>query len=739
MPRHSLYFTLKPLLPDRLRTRLRTWFARRSLQRCPATWPIDESAGRTPVGWQGWPGGKQFAIILTHDVESIHGARNCMGLADVEEKHGFRSSFNLVPEGSYVTPPELRANLTGRGFEIGVHDLHHDGKLLRSRDHFRRNAARINLHLREWGAKGFRAAYMLHQLDWFHDLNVEYDASTFDTDPIEPQSDAASTIFPFWVPAPVSRTPVNRTEPADRRGSVPPSDPTPKGFLELPYTLPQDSTLFLFLGHSDINLWKRKVEWIANRGGMVLLNLHPDYLAFGKSRGVRKDYPAQLYESFLQHLREKYAGAYWHALPRELTQHVRKMYPEGGPRRPRHACMLSYSFFEQDNRVQRYARALASRGDSVDILTLRAKSDTVPDRPRTASLDGVEFEPGIRVHHLQDRARDEKRIVDYIRRMLAFLLRASQLLARLDRLRNFDVIHVHNIPDFLVFAAWQTKRRGSRVILDLHDLLPEFYASKFLKAGKQSPVSKALLLCERWSCTFADHVIISNHLWRDKVAQRTGLQNRCTAIVNHVDVEPYRKWTRQHHADGNPDRAYIAAFPGGFYHHQGLHIAIEALPKVRVRFPNAKIHLVGDGPEREHLQSMVKELNLGEAVTISPPIPISKVPEFLAKADIGIVPKLAVGFGNEAYSTKIMEFMAAGIPVLASRTRIDEYYFGQGEVHFFKSGNADDMALRWVELLEDQDLRKSLVEKGLAYADAHGWEKHAADYLQLFDRLAQQD
>ncbi len=736
MFRNSIYFTLKPLLPDRFRTLLRKWHSQRMIGQPHAAWPINEAAGRTPLGWCGWPGGKQFAVILTHDVEGPAGLQKTMALAAVEESKGFRSSFNFVPEGKYQVTPEIRSELASRGFEVGVHDLHHDGKLYASREAFRRNAQRINHHIREWKATGFRSAYMLHRIDWLHDLEIEYDASTFDADPIEPQPDAASTIFPFWVPRPKSSSPAPI---GSRPGST---GVAAGGFVELPYTLPQDSTMFLFLGHKDISVWKRKVAWIAERGGMVLLNLHPDYVSHGgDSRGIRKDFPVHFYQEFLQHLHDTYSGSYWHALPREVNQHIRSSYPEGGPRRPRHACMLSYSFFEQDNRVQRYARALAARGDSVDVLSLGSPSikETSP-APRVGDMaqsadPSVYFAPGIRVFHVQNRTRNERRVSDYALRMLTFFTRSFHHINAIRKLRQFDVIHVHNVPDFLIFAAWLAKKKGSRLILDLHDLLPEFYAAKF-HSEPGSLLHRLTLFCERISCQFADHVIVSNQLWRDKVAARTGLGDKCTTMVNHVDTQAYRA-IAANRPPHSPDRPSIAAFPGGFYHHQGLHIAIQALDIVRRHHPSAQLHLMGDGPEREPLQAQILQLGLSDHAKIHRPVPITEVPAFLATADIGIVPKLADGFGNEAYSTKIMEFMAAGLPVIASRTRIDEFYFGKGEVHFFDSGKPESLAKAWLEVLENADLRSRLIQKGSNYVAENGWERHTMHYFELFDGLTQ--
>src|SRR5262245_8890497 len=130
----------------------RRFLARRVLARSAHCWPILEESATIPDGWPGWPQGKKFSVVLTHDVESQKGVDRALELAALEQSLGFRSSFNFIPEGSYTTPASLRADLTDRGFEVGVHDLRHDGKLYRSEKTFRKAAQRINHHLREWNA-----------------------------------------------------------------------------------------------------------------------------------------------------------------------------------------------------------------------------------------------------------------------------------------------------------------------------------------------------------------------------------------------------------------------------------------------------------------------------------------------------------------------------------------------------------------------------------------------------------
>jgi hypothetical protein len=216
---------------------------------------------------------------------------------DLEHQFKFRSSFNFVPE-RYAVAPELRKELETSGFEVGVHGLRHDGNLFASRERFLKEAPRINHYIEEWNAVGFRSPCMFHNLDWIAELDIEYDASTFDTDPFEPQPDGVSTIFPFVVN----------------------TSPNAKPYVELPYTMPQDFTLFVMMQERTIDIWKRKLDWIAQHGGMVLVNTHPDYMRFGGGSLSLEEYPAALYQDLLEYIQSEYQGEYWHALPKDVAR-----------------------------------------------------------------------------------------------------------------------------------------------------------------------------------------------------------------------------------------------------------------------------------------------------------------------------------------------------------------------------------------------------------------------------------
>ena len=297
----KIFYLIKPFIPRKLQLFLRRQILliKRLLYR--NIWPIDETASKPPDGWRGWPEKKKFALILTHDVDTASGQEKSLALMTLEKKLGFRSSFNFVPE-RYQVSRSVRDVLTKNGFEVGVHGLIHDGKLYASRKIFKERSIKINKYLKDWKSVGFRSPAMHHNLDWIHDLNIEYDASTFDTDPFEPYPDGVKTIFPFLVK----------------------SNSTKNGYVELPYTLVQDFTLFIVMKEGDVNIWEKKLEWIVNNGGMALINTHPDYMNFDSDKLGTEEYPVDLYLSFLEHIKNEYKDQYWHVLPKELASFWRK-------------------------------------------------------------------------------------------------------------------------------------------------------------------------------------------------------------------------------------------------------------------------------------------------------------------------------------------------------------------------------------------------------------------------------
>jgi glycosyltransferase involved in cell wall biosynthesis len=382
-------------------------------------------------------------------------------------------------------------------------------------------------------------------------------------------------------------------------------------------------------------------------------------------------------------------------------------------------CMLTYSFYESDNRILRYATALAQRGDSVDVLALRRDGS-----PSFEVLDGVN------VHRIQRRRVNEKGRLSYLRRMCRFLLRSAYILTRKHLKHPYQLIHVHSVPDFLVFAAVLPRLLGARVILDIHDILPEFYGSKF-RIGPHSAQFKLLLLEEKVSTAFANHVIIANHLWKERIVARSVPESKCTAICNYPDLQVFRPRTKQ-----RTSGKFIIIYPGSLNAHQGLDVALRAFAKLTDQIPSAEFHIYGEGPERQALAALSESLGLDGRVRFHGPLPIREIAGVMASSDLAVVPKRASSaFGNEAASTKIMEFMALGVPVIVSRTKVDSYYFNDSLVKFFESGNESDLADSILEIYHNAGLREVLTANASGYIQQNNWDAKKTDYLHLVDAL----
>jgi len=382
-------------------------------------------------------------------------------------------------------------------------------------------------------------------------------------------------------------------------------------------------------------------------------------------------------------------------------------------------CMMAYTFYEADNRVRRYAEALVKRGDGVDAIALRREG-----QPR------FEIIRGVRVYRIQERLIDEKGPFSYLRKLMMFFVRSMWFLTLQNLKQRYDIIHVHSVPDFQVFATLVPRIMGTRVILDIHDIVPEFYASKF-KVNERSLIFRMLLLVERLSIAYSDHVIISNHLWHAKLTQRSVRPEKCTALINYPDTSIFSG--RQRAAAASDD--FLMCYPGTLNQHQGVDVAIRALALLRSRSPNVKFLIIGDGPDREKLKAIAKQERLDDSVTFQGFVPMETVAETMATVDLGVVPKRKDSFGNEAFSTKIMEFMAMGVPVVASDTRIDKYYFNEDLVQFSESDNAEDLAAKILDLMRNSTKRDVLRTNARRFIEQNNWDVKKSEYLDLVDHV----
>jgi len=383
---------------------------------------------------------------------------------------------------------------------------------------------------------------------------------------------------------------------------------------------------------------------------------------------------------------------------------------------PRRICHLAYTFYESDSRVIRYAECLAERGDEVEVVALRRWGQ---------SSKG--WRNGVRISRIQRRSVNEKRALGYLIKILYFLIQASYRISVRHLRKPYKIVHVHNVPDFLVLAAWLPKLTGAKVILDIHDILPELFINKFNRS-KDSWIFKMMVRVEKLCCRFAHHIIIANDLWRERLISRGVAPKKCTTLLNYPDKRIFKPVPISIKGKNNK---FIVLYPGTLSYHQGLDLAVCAFAQVYDQISNAEFHIYGEGTQKNELKRLIERFDLGRAVLLKPLLQIDEIATVIAKADLGIVPKRGKGFGGEAFSTKILEFMFCGVPLLVARTTIDDYYFNEQVVEFFEPGNLESLASTLVRLIQDRDRRNRLAEAGYEFSINFSWEANKFRYLEV--------
>jgi glycosyltransferase involved in cell wall biosynthesis len=732
--RNRIYYGLKPFVPQSLRAAIRRRLALRLRRRIGDVWPIMPGSETPPENWPGWPHGRKFAFVLTHDVESRAGLGKCRSLMQLEMELGFRSSFNFVPEGSYRVPAELREELTDDGFEVGIHDLKHDGHLFSSHRAFKRRAARINSYAREWGASGFRAGFMLRNLDWLHDLDVRYDASTFDTDPFEPQPDGGHTIFPFWVPRPNGSS-ANGHESTTASFSR-------DGYVELPYTLPQDSTLFLVLHETTPEIWMRKLDWIAQHGGMVLLDVHPDYMSFNGARHTTTEYPVGLYQEFLSYVKTRYAGVYWNALPKEVAAHITQI--RSSETRPlecdelaflrsRRLCgkriaVLLFSHYPADPRPRRAAEALAAKGANIDLICLR-DGDSEPAHETYGSINVTRVP--------LKRQRGGK--LGYINQYGGFILTSFLYLASRSLTRRYDLVHVHNMPDILVFSAIVPKLLGAKVILDLHDPMPELMRTIF-KLPEDSFSVVVLKWLEKWSIRFADLVLTVNLACKKIYSSRSCQPHKIRVVINSPDDQIFRfrrgSAPEVNGKKGNGSNPFVILYHGSLVRRNGFDLAMESLEKVKKRISSVRLRVCGKRTDFfEQVMESARQRGLDRNVDYLGLRDLKGIVEAIEDCDLGIIPNHRNIFTEINTPTRIFEYLALAKPVIAPKAKGIQDYFGDNDLIFFELGNSDDLARKIEFVYSHPEEAADMVKRGQEVYLSHTWTRERLSFLNSISEL----
>jgi len=382
--------------------------------------------------------------------------------------------------------------------------------------------------------------------------------------------------------------------------------------------------------------------------------------------------------------------------------------------------MISYSQYEYDPRVHRYAESLIERGDAVDVICLGAKGQPIND-----VLNGVH------IYRIQTRDFNEKGPLSYLLRLMIFFLLSAFYCTALYLRKKYAVIHFHNIPDFGVFCTLIPKFMGAKIILDIHDPVPEFYARKF-NMTEHHIIIKILKWIEKVSASYAHKVITVSDICKEILIKRSVFDQKCAVILNVPDPKLFKPRRSNFKSHSNTFRLI---YHGNLSEFSGVDVAIRAMEIIRQNIPSVILEIFGQGRELDSLLRFTKDLGLEKEVHFNARVSRYKVPEILKYADVGIDTKRDGLFAGLGLSTKCMEFLAMGIPVVASRNKTAQRYYNDSMVMFFTPGNEQELAQRVIELYQKPQKMKQIVKNTKCFNKLHNWKRYRQVYYDILDSL----
>ena len=381
--------------------------------------------------------------------------------------------------------------------------------------------------------------------------------------------------------------------------------------------------------------------------------------------------------------------------------------------RPARVCVVRHGYFPDDPRVRREVGALLDAGHEVDVVCLRASGEARSGTWRSA-----------RIHRLPVR-HERRGVARYLFEYCAFFLLGFAKVTSLHLRRRYRLVQVHTLPDALVFVALVPKLSGAKVLLDMHELMPEFAAVKFRGS---SLLVRAITRAERWSARFADCVVGVSPLQASILERRIG--KTCHVVPNVPDEE-----LLSHAPAALPDEPVpLLVTHGTLTEGYGVQTLIEALPLVRAEV-EARALIVGDGEYLGELRRQADLLGVRDDVEFTGRVPFTDVAGYLARARVGVVTLLRDGYMELLVPNKLFEYVALGLPVVAADLPGIRSYFGDDQVVYFEPGDARDLAEKVVALLTDEHLRADLVARSKRVYDEVAWERSAEVYLKLVDGL----
>jgi glycosyltransferase involved in cell wall biosynthesis len=395
-----------------------------------------------------------------------------------------------------------------------------------------------------------------------------------------------------------------------------------------------------------------------------------------------------------------------------------------GGTKPIRLCMLTHSIYQRDSRVRRYAEYLAEDDVLVDVICLASDRDEPPRELKN-----------IRIYPIPLTRSRREGFLHALEWLFSVVLMGFRL-TWLDIRYRYDVIHVHNMPDFIVFCALIPRLRGCPVILNLHDPVPEVTRSK-LGLSPNHPLVRIQAFIEKISVAFSSHVITATDSFKELLVQRGVPADKISVVRNAADeriFKPENPGATQSKRDG-----FTLLYVGTVAPRYGLDVCIRALPLLRNEIPNLRLRvvpkIVHEGIGLEQALSLAKELGVEDMIQVDEPVPLDHMPAIMREADLGVYPALRDCHMDLAMSLKIPEMANVGLCIVGTRLSVLEEYFGEDAIAFVPSGDYEALARKMSELYRNPELRQTLARRAAERSRQFNWKSQYDVYRQLLERL----
>lgn len=387
--------------------------------------------------------------------------------------------------------------------------------------------------------------------------------------------------------------------------------------------------------------------------------------------------------------------------------------------------MIVFSYYPDDPRPRREAEALVEEGMAVEVICLRKGAEA-----KRETVHGVE------VYRLPITRRRSGKL-RYLFEYLYFILWSAIVISLLHIRKPFTLVHVHNMPDILVISALIPKILGARLILDLHDPMPEVFMAKY-SIDEDHVVIRILRVMEKFCILFSDLVLTPNIAFRDLFVSRGCPASKIHIIMNSPQESIFCNTCKQKPliTQRNEDR-FVLLYHGTIVERNGIGVALEALATIRHKTPSLTFEVYGDGDFVPQFINRVSQLNLKEIVHYHGHVSAEKIVAAVEAADIGLVPNKPSKHWDLAFPTRIFEYLCLGKPVIAPRTRGILDYFPEDSICFFSPGNPENLAQVILEMYQRPDSLREILDRGKAVYQGHRWELQKKELAMLVQSLAQ--